>query len=325
MKQGEQIEAIRLNAGQAADVWERSSEASAFTRPDHLQRLADEVDWWGVKRGSEIVAAWPFVRPGRGGEIGLPPFCYYLGPFFVHSFRERDRYVESWSGYTAAFSAMVGAVVDAYPRFQFSLPLGNTDLRVLQWWNHDHPEQSGFRIVPRYTARIDLSRFRDESALLGSFASRRRRLIRKVASAPPRLVNDVNTARLVELDQEAITRTGGVMTTERETALVRVLDLVRSGGGAIIGVIPAGSSRVEAAVALLDGPRESNGILCASSEQWREDGLTVWSIWLALLRARSIGKRWFDFNGANSPGRALDKHLYSAEEMLYFNCIFERS
>ena len=323
MKQEERYEAIRLNPAQAADVWERSSEASAFTRPDHLQRLVNEVEWWGAKRGSEIVAAWPFLRTVVGGEIGLPPFCYYVGPFFARSIRERNRYVQSWAGYTYALSAIVDAVVDAYPRFQFALPLGNTDLRVLQWWNHDHPNQSGFRIVPRYTARIELSRFRDEPDLLMSFGSDRRRSIRKVGLAPPRLIDDVSTERLIELDQEAIIRTGGAMTTEREIALVRMLDLVRAGGGAIIGVIPVGSTRVEAAVVLLDGPQESNLILCASSENWREKGLTVWTVWMAMLRARSIGKRWFDFNGANSPGRAADKHLYSAEEMLYFNCGFE--
>ena len=60
------------------------------------------------------------------------------------------------------------------------------------------------------------------------------------------------------------------MTTERESALVRMLDLVRTRGGAIIGVRPDGSTCVEAAIVLLDGPKESNLVLCASSDNWRE-------------------------------------------------------
>ncbi len=325
MKQGERIQAIRLTSAQAAELWGRSNEASAFTRPGHLERLADEVEWWGASRCDEIVAAWPFLRTGPGGEIRLPPFCYFSGPFFAATLRSSSRYVRSWAGYTYTLAAMVDAVVDAYPRFQFALPLGNTDVRVFQWWNHDHHDQGGFGITPRYTARIDLSRFPDEAALLRSFGSDRKRCIGRWASTPPLLVEDVDTARLVELDRAAIHRTGGVMTLEREVSLARVVDLVRSGGGAILGVMPAGTRQVEAAIVLLDGPWESNMILCASSDDWREEGLTSWTVWLGLLRCRSAGKQWFDFNGANSPGRAADKHRYSAKEMLYFNCNFARA
>jgi hypothetical protein len=324
MKQGERFSAVRLSAAQATDLWERSLDPSAFTRPDYLERLAGRVEWWGATRSGKVVAAWPFVRPGPGGEIGLPPFCCYVGPMFAEFSGAKGKYSRSWASYTYAFSAMVDAVVAEYPRFAFSLPLGTTDIRVLQWWNHDHPGCGGFGIVPRYTARIDLSRFPDDATLLASFASDRRRHVTRWASTPPRVLDDVDTARLVELDHRAVIRTGGVMTTEREIALARMAALVRSGGGAIIGVVPPGASRVEAAMVLLDGPRESNLILCVASDEWRAEGLTKWTVWLGLRRCRSIGRRWFDFNGANSPGRAADKHLYSAEEMLYFNCTFAR-
>jgi hypothetical protein len=322
---GTLLRVMRLSVAQALDVWGRSDEASAFTHPLHLERLADHVEWWGVDRSGEIVAAWPLLQTGPAGKIGLPPFCYYVGPMFSRSLRGRETYARAWAGATQALSAMVDVVAAEHPRFTFSLPLGNTDVRVLQWWNHDHPDQRGFGITPRYTARIDLSRFPDEVALLASFAGDRRRRITKWALTPPRVIDDVETARLVELDRGAITRTGGVMTPEREIALVRMLDVIRSGDGAIIGVVPAGADRVEGAIVLLDGPGESNMILCAAGDDWRDEGLTAWTVWLGLQRCRSTGRRWFDFNGANSPGRAADKHRYSAEEMLYFNATFERA
>jgi hypothetical protein len=277
------LRAMRLSVAQALELWGRSDEASAFTHPLHLEQLADDVEWWGVDRSGEIVAAWPLVRATVGGEWASPPFCYYIGPMFSRSLRDRKTYVRYWSAYTHALSAMVATIVAAHPRFTFSLPLGNTDVRVLQWWNHDHPDQRGFGIIPRYTARIDLSRFPDEEALLASFASTRRRRISQWALTPPRVVDDVDTARLVELDRGAITRTGGVMTPEREAALVRMLDVVRSGGGAIIGIVPTGADRVEGAIVLLDGPGESNLILCAAGDDWREEGLTAWTVWLGKL------------------------------------------
>ncbi len=61
--------ACRLTPIQARDLWEHFDEASAFTRPDHLARLVDEVEWSGVDRSGEIVAAWPLVRAVAGDRI----------------------------------------------------------------------------------------------------------------------------------------------------------------------------------------------------------------------------------------------------------------
>jgi hypothetical protein len=90
----------------------------------------------------------------------------------------------------------------------------------------------------------------------------------------------------------------------------------------MFGLTPPGEEMPQAAVILLDGPNESNGVFCMASSAWRDRGLIAWANWLSLLHAQKSGKRWFDFNGANSPGRAADKHLYGAKTELYFNCTF---
>jgi hypothetical protein len=100
------------------------------------------------------------------------------------------------------------------------------------------------------------------------------------------------------------------------------VDFAQTGGGAVFGLVPPDSDQVEAAVILLDGPNESNGVFCIASSPWRDKGLIAWANWLSLLKTRDLGRRWFDFNGANSPGRAADKHLYSAKTQLYFDCSF---
>ena len=92
--------ATRLTPTEAMYVWSRSDEASAFTRPDYLAQLVDEVEWWGVKRSGEIVAAWPLVRAVAGGEIGPTPFCYHVGPMFARSVRADSKYRHYWSVYT---------------------------------------------------------------------------------------------------------------------------------------------------------------------------------------------------------------------------------
>jgi hypothetical protein len=124
------------------------------------------------------------------------------------------------------------------------------------------------------------------------------------------------------LHDQVLERSGGVIDATRHRALKRLIDLARSGAGTVTGVIPPGGNAVEAAMVILDGPNDSNGAFRATSNDWRDGGLTAWTVWLGLLRARALGKRRVDFNGANSPRRAADKHSYSAETKLYFDCVF---
>jgi len=303
------------------DFWSRSDGASAFTRPDYLAQLVDEVEWWGVERSGEVVAGWPIVRAVAGGHIGPPAFCYYIGPMFARSLRQA-RYARYWSVYTDSFSALVDAVVSTHPQFTFSVPLGVTDLRVLEWWNFDHPGRAGFEITPRYTARIDLSELPDAVALRRSFASTRRRDIDRWQAIRPAIADHVATERVIELHDQALIRSGAAASSARLTALRRLIALVQSGAGSIVGAVPPGEEQVEAVIILLDGPTETNTVFYAASEHWRARGLTAWATWEGLLLAQSQGKRWFDFNGANSPRRAADKHFYGAKAELYFDCSF---
>ena len=199
-------------------MWSQSDEASAFTRPDYLAQLVDEVEWWGVERSGEVVAAWPLVRAVAGGEIGPPPFCYYVGPMFARSLRAA-RYHRYWSVHTEIFSTLVMTLSGEYPRFSFSLPLGLTDVRPLEWWNYDNPNQVGFMTKPRYTARIDVSAHSDESALLQSLARMKRRDIKRWAGMPPATVGDVPHQRVIELHDEALSRGGGGGGSARHRAL----------------------------------------------------------------------------------------------------------
>lgn len=313
--------ATRLTPAQAHEVWVQSDEASAFTRPDYLTQLVDEVQWWGAERSGEILAAWPIVRAVADGEVGPPPFCYYVGPMFVRSLRE-DKYLRYWTAYTEIMTALIGALVQEYPRFRFSLPPSLTDIRPFEWWNFDHLGGPAFAMRPRYTARIDLSEYPDDTMLYESFARDRRRYIRQWRRTPPTVVTDVSIQRLTEMHDQALGRGGADLTAARHTALHRVIELAQSGAGATLGLIPPGADQVESAIVLLDGAADSNNVFCASIAQWRDQGLTAWCIWEGLLRARRLGHRWFDFNGANSPGRAADKHFYGARAAMYFNGSF---
>lgn len=319
---GKPFLALRLTPEQAHHVWTQSAEATAFTRPSHLDRLVDEVDWWGVERAGKLLAAWPLVRASRGGDIQPPPFCYYLGPMFIRGLRDDRNRARAWNSYTECLKTLIDVLVQTYPKFSFSFPPGLDDVRVLSWWNHDHPDKHGFLITPRYTARIDLSLYPDAAALQRSFASTRRQRITRWAANPPVQFDDVSTERLIELHDQTLRRSGGAITPDRHRALTRMIQLIRSGAGKIIGLAPATPQPVQAVAVLLDGPDTSNNIFFAASDAHATTGLATWALWQGMRRAQSLGHRWFDMNGANSPRRAVDKHLYGAGTELYFDCEF---
>lgn len=316
--------AVRLTELQAHDVWERSAEASAFNRPSYLSRLVDEVEWWGVERAGRCLAAWPLVRPSPESGLGPPPFCYYVGPMFARELREDANAARAWHGYAASFRALVEAVTTHHAAFAFSLPLGLTDLRILSWWNFDHPGQPGFHVVPRYTARVDLAAHADGMSLLGSFNSDRRRRTRQWSRVPPHRYDDVDTARILDLHDQTLRRTGGDIGPDRHRALARVADLARSGAGRIIGFSDGPGQAAEGVVILLEGPQTMNNVFNSVSDSHCRTGLSSWMTWQALLHAKSKGVRWFDMNGANSPRRADDKHSYGARAEIYFDCRFSR-
>jgi hypothetical protein len=313
--------ARRISRNEAAELWNSASTASAFIRPDYLELLAADVEWWGVEHSGKVVAAWPLVRAMPNSAIAPPPFCYNVGPIFSKDL-QFSSYHRQWSTHREVFSALVAAVVSEHSRFSFSLPLGLQDVRVLQWWNFDHPGRIGFSFRPRYTARVCLSELKDDAALLRTFSSNRRQVIRLWMANPPVQVDNVPDARLIQLHDTALERSGGLPDATRGVMLRRIIDLVRSGAGATLGFRPEEQDEVVAAVILLDGSQESNAVFYGAEPDWRNRGLTSWAVWQAMRHARDSGKRWFDFNGANSPGRAADKHFYGAGSELYFDCTF---
>jgi hypothetical protein len=313
--------ATRLTPAQAHEVWERSDEATAFTRPDYLAQLVDEVDWWGVERSGEVVAAWPLVRAVAGGETGPPPFCYYVGPMFARELQEA-KFHRYWAHHTAIFATLIDAVAEHATGFRFSLPPGLTDVRPLEWWNFDNPDKAGFHITPRHTARVNLADAPDEESILESFARIKRRAVKHWSATPATVVDDVPEQCVVDLHDRALSRNGQTSDVNRHVALRRMIRLITSGAGSIIGLTVDGSAIVDAVILMLDGSQESNDILCVASDDGRETGLTTWATWQGILRAREMGMRWFDFNGANSPRRAADKHFYGARTELYFDCQF---
>jgi lipid II:glycine glycyltransferase (peptidoglycan interpeptide bridge formation enzyme) len=296
--------------------------ATAFTRPDILARLVDSVQWWGVRRGAQLVLAWPVCTVG--GRDGVrPDLSYYVGPLLDWE-TPTFKYHRYWSVFSECFAHAVDQLVERYSEFTFSLPSAIDDLRPLLWVLQERGLDEYLHIRPCYSAVLDLSGDSVATRLFAQLARNRKREISKNEGAALELDPNCAGDEIVELYRQTLTRQGETPSRERLEALDRLLQTIRSTAGRILAYRDSRDARLMSVIAMLYGPREANNVLCVADESARDQGLTSWTTWQGILAAIDDGRTSFDFNGANSPSRAADKHYYGARASLYFSIRWQR-
>lgn len=306
---------------QALRIWEESPQATAFNHPGLLSALSESVAWWAAWRSDDLVAVLPICR-GPDGEIRPPLFAYYVGPLFcreIHHFK----YHRYWAIRQQALESLVAHLAEAYTLLRFALPVGFTDVRAFEWWNHENGDRGHYDLIPRQTVRLNGLQSLEPEDIRQGFARNRKRDIKSIESAPPDRVHDWNVEDLLALHDAPLQRQGLQVPPTRRLTLLRLIEQAANGRGRIMAFREPGSEGLASAIVLLYGRNDANNILCVASENLRDKGLTAWTTWQAILQARDDGFDLFDFNGANSPRRAADKHCYGAADAIYFNVRFQ--
>jgi hypothetical protein len=313
-----------ISAERADEFWKASARACAFTKPSLLACCADKVDWWGTWRSEDLVATWPICRDQNDTSPRSPTFLYYVGPMFSGEI-QLFKYHRYQAIRQQALEAMLSELAPCYPGLRFAMPPGETDIRAFEWWAHEHPDRASISFKPRHTARIhNLDRSLEE--IRGDFARNRKRDLRMPTPVQPVRIDDWKMQELIDLHNEPIHRQGMEVSKRRITALERVVESALKGNGDLLAWRDPDDGHLASFILLLYGREEANDVLCVASEAWRSRGLAAWTTWQGIKQARSAGKTIFDFNGANSPRRAADKHSFNAIAELYFNiaCEFSR-
>jgi hypothetical protein len=129
--------------------------------------------------------------------------------------------------------------------------------------------------------------------------------------------SDVCLDELIALYRTVHERQGKDAGVERERQLMGMAMLCRS-DGLLMGYRSCSEDRLVGLTMLLTAGDRVNNILTMSAPSTRELGLTSRITADALRWSAEQGYEIFDFNGANTFSRAVDKALYHAEEKLYF-------
>jgi hypothetical protein len=265
--------------------------------------LFDSLRWTGLF-GSALSRIGIYDAGGdlRGGfcvweqrKLGLrvlrnPPYTPQIGPFFeprasnpAARTGEQRAVVEAMAEYLSTSGAAVVSL---------GLSFGITDCLPFRW--------RGWKVVPHYTYRIDLSQ--DEDAMLAGTSSQRRKSIRRAIESGLRVEETSDMSALRSLVTESYAR-------QRKAFSWIQMDTV------LAGYQPGRHSQCHqsiqegeaaAAVYVVNDSRTAYYLMGGYSES-AHHGAGPLAMWHGILKAKEIGLEVFDFEGSVIP--SVERYL----------------
>lgn len=307
----------QISGTAALSLWSVAKQASVFTNPPVLGALCHDVHWWLASESGRPAYLWPICLDARGYVL-TPEFGYYIGPI--------DLMPETTSSRRRLLLAllihqqMIQVLSSNYRHLTWSTFPGGIDLRPLLWSSSPGRELT---LRPRYTAVINGLQSASDEDLLRRFGSDRRSLVRRAQRMNAIRMPAVPLARIQDLYCRTLAIHGAEdVALRRLDEIENLYRIVLSGHGLLIACGLADDARVQSVALLLFAKGRAYEVLAVSDEAWRKRGLNPFSRLQAFAAARSVGCNEYDFNGANSPLLALDKHSYGSEAQLYFDISF---
>ena len=307
-----------VGADIARAVWYRSPHATVFTNPDVASRLATSVYWFAAIKGSEVFVVWP-VALNSEGEVGLPPFSYYFGPFWSDVAVGRA-VTSTMTDRLDAYEGLISTLLHRFGSVRAELHPQLLDVRAFSWWNYHDTDKPKFVVEPRYTAQVGALQESSAEEIFSNLRELRRREIRRVErNGVPMLRASVTPPELTSLYRMTFERQGASSPTGSADAIERLCSLVDEGVGHLTASADRDTGELFSAVLCLAAKGSSNMVLNLTNPTDRGSGHGPWTVFQSILQAKTAGMSIYDFNGANSPQRGDDKHSYGAREVLYFS------
>jgi hypothetical protein len=307
----------------AAEAFERSADCSLFCSPNLLRELGYEVRHFAVFKNNKLLIVWPLIQSGKCSN--KPPFfSYFFGPYWVTSDMHEAPY-KLFKNNLDCLNIIFPIIEKVASKNSFSLVPEFPDLRPFLWWNYHNPEGPKFDISLRYTARIDLSRKLPSDQLVMLLrADDKRKKIRKALRERRLAIRwgvSLDPAAYIHAYCETLGQAGTSLDNEEKSALSRMISCVdrgseKSGEFKLIELIDAENGVVEGFQLILRGKKLVYLIAQSVSTKAKKENGSVLLTFEAIRYANECGLI-LDFNGANSPNRADDKHAFGADIVSY--------
>lgn len=304
-----------VDSALAQKFWEKSDQSTFFTNPKIISLFEKKIDWWLVSKGNEDLCIWPICN-SKEYEVYIPLFTYYFGPMWsnTHIYSANHTKLTTLNRVLDIFIEKFKSV---YKNLIFQTHFTEHDLRFFLWWNQKNERK--FLISPKYSSIIyDLDKKNEEEIFL-SFRELRRRMIRKAE----KIENIVKTEtfsyeEVVKLYCDTLKNKNHEIEKDVLKKIKIFYDLSKNNEGKMFGFRENKTNQLISFLLLTFSKDTSNLVLNLSSKEWKNSGVTALTMFEAIKYSKSLGKKIFDFNGANSPIGADDKQSYGGKYSLYF-------
>ncbi len=313
-----------ISSKEALDAWTKTDEASLFCNPEYLKIMNHEVIYLGGFKNNELLAVWPFLRNEMKNN-SPPPYSYYFGPFSTYKYYSLPPY-KAFKNHLEIYSCLIEEVLRRNEFINFSLSPDFFDLRPFQWWNYNESNKKHFQINIKYTAQYNLSNFNNEEQLLLTFRPDDKRKKFKKLNSRGEFYTDIdkefNPSFLSELYKETINNSGGIISIEELYYLEALMNLTTENfvspiKTSVVLLKSKVNDEVHGFQLLLIGKSKSYAVAQAVTNFARSKSASILLTASSIKYTKTLGCKYFDFNGANSPMRGDDKHSFGAQAYSY--------
>lgn len=314
-----------ISEDEATNAWKKSESASLFCSPDLLNALGYKTRFIGGYKNQELLILWPLIESNFG--LNKPPvFSYYFGPFKVDN-DWSERPFKKYRNNLELINCLIKEIEKIAPNIEFSIGPGFFDLRPFQWWNYNFPENGNFQINLKYTGRYSFYKKKSKNELIDSFRpDDKRKKIRKILKENKLTVipgKNIDPDIHLEYYEKTLMKSNVKLDDETKNNFKKLLKLsdIKYSKYTSIKVLELFEKSKNLPIGfqlLLIGKKQVYAIAQSISEEAKNLNGNIMLTYSSLIHANE-NSSIFDFNGANSPDRADDKHAYGAESIQYFN------
>jgi hypothetical protein len=310
----------------AAEAYERAINCSLFCSPKLLERLGYSVCYFGGFKNNQMLIVWPLIKSGPNSKKS-PLFSYYFGPFWI----DDKSYEPPYKMFKNNLEVLntIFPIIDTFSeQLCFSLVPEFQDLRPFLWWNYHCSTGSKFDVKLRYSARISFENKISDNEIMYLFRGddKRKKLKKAIRESflTTRWGSSAQPQEYLNLYLKTIERSSrSGLDLERRQAFINMIEsedqgCTTSGIFKIIELRGVGNQKLEGFQLVLIGKNMIYLIAQSVTTEARKKNGSLLLTFEAIKYACTNGLT-LDFNGANSPDRADDKHAFGAFITTYYD------
>jgi hypothetical protein len=295
-------------------IWDNflknSNEASVFMYSWYTEifNLTNKKLFY-IERGVVKAAILIYMK---GDEIVSPAYSVYhslcYSKIILNNITERFRILQT--------------IIEEITNFnkagiKFSFHHGVMDVRPLLWHNFENIKSCKFSLATRYTAVLNLDAVGEVEEYIDNIRINRKRDY--IKSKKNMYLSSCGGTKdeVINLYMKTFQRQNIEVEIDSIKFIERLIDKINSENGFIFSTRTLEGEAVAITICLMDHS-SAYSLIIANDSNFRNSGASTACMIGSVFHAKELGKKYFDFVGANSPFRSDFKISFNSDLKLYF-------